>query len=1459
MTHRRHPHDAPARPDAPQPEEQPPAVEAFAVVGIGASAGGLEACRRLVRALPGETGIAFVLIQHLDPDHDSLMAELLSSSTGMVVQQAADGMIVAPDHLYVIPPGAYLSVADGALRLSQPLARHGARLPVDFFLNSLALAYGPRAVGMILSGTGSDGSIGIKAIKAHGGLVIVQDPEEASYDGMPRNAVRTGAVDMVLPLGAMALAVLDKARSLAKELPAGGRGDAVPVQGVLQDVIALLRVRTAHDFTLYKLGTLERRVERRMVLAGIAAPDMDRYLGLLKGDTAELDLLAKDLLINVTSFFRDPKVFALLAEEIIPDLVAAHPSDEPIRIWVAGCSSGEEAYSLVMLFHEHFAASQAKIKLQVFASDVDGEAIATAREGLYPESITEEVSPDRLSRFFIKEGRGYRVVPELRTAVVFTVQDILIDPPFSRLDMVACRNLLIYLLPEAQNRVFALFHFALRKNGVLLLGNAESVKDSDDRFAVVSKTARLYRHAGRHRPGDHRFAVSPREVSRGIAPTRMIGPQSRQTVLADLCRRLVMESHAPAAVLINRKNECLFSLGPTDRFLHVAPGHSTHDLLAMALPAMRSRLRTAIQRAVPGARRIVVPGGTIERDGYDVAFDIDAQSFTNEGEELVLVCFVETMRHEVIRVRSQATDDPGPEAALEAELEVTRAELQAAVHDLEISGEEQKAINDEASSLNEELQSTNEELLTSKEELQSLNEELTALNTQLHEALDGQRTTSNDLQNVLNSTNVATIFLDTDLHIRFFTPATRALFNVIPGDIGRPLADLKSVSADGALLSDARTVLQEHQPIEREIEAQSGTWYIRRVLPYRTEDAGVEGVVITFVDSTERRRTAEALEAAKREAELASVTKSRFLAAASHDLRQPLQSLSLMGGVLSRKIRDGRTEEALALVNRLDETSSAMSGMLNALLDITQIDGGTVAVEMSHFPIGDLLDRIRSEFIDQADQQGLSLRVVHCSMVIHPDRHLLGQMIRNIVANALKYTRSGTILLGCRRRHGVLRIEIWDTGIGIAPHELGAIFNEYHQIDNGTRERNRGLGLGLSIVQRLATFLGHRVRVRSQLGKGSVFSIEVKLPQSGSLAGVAQDSHIAEGGGAGNSGSILIVEDDPEVRELLEILLTDEGHHTTVAADGAAALTVLAQGMIRPDLLLADYNLPDGFTGLQLAARMRETLHHDIPVIILTGDMSPELNREIVRQGCVQLNKPVKVKELTQTIQSVLPARTDRARPAAVIENNPNDPPTICVVDDDPQICEAMRAMFDRDGKNVEVYPSAEAFLRGFRPGRQTCLLIDAYLPGMSGLDLLARLQDGGHMPPAIMITGHSDVQMVVQAMKAGAVDFIEKPVGRDELVAAVEQALDHARDASKVVARQEEAAGHIASLTPRQREIMEMVLAGHPSKNIAADLDISQRTVENHRAEIMRRTGVKSLPALARLAISARPAETLQ
>ncbi len=1165
---------------------------AFPIVGLGASAGGLEAFRKLLDGLAVDSGMAFVLIQHLDPTHQSLMVDLLAGHTKMPVQQAADGMRIERDHVYFIPPGVYLSIGGGALRLSQPRERHGARMPFDFFLRSLAEECGERAICVVLSGTGADGSLGLKAIKERNGLVIAQDPADAGYDGMPRSAIATKAVDLVLPVAKIPEILAKYGSEMYLK---GARNDALARDQApdgLAEVIEILRTKTAHDFTLYKPGTLQRRIERRRAMSGAA--DSGRYIAMLRQNAQERELLAKDLLINVTSFFRDPPVFEFLAEKIIPDIVRAHASDQPLRIWVAGCSTGEETYSIAMLFLEELAKTGRPLKLQVFASDVDADAVSLARSGLYPEAIEADVSPARLARFFAKEDHSYRVVPALREVVVFTVQDVLADPPFSHLDLVSCRNLLIYLRPEAQEKVLLLFHFALRDTGILILGGSETVGNLSDRFEPISKTQRIYRHIGRPLPGEVDFPIV------GGTSVQVLGPPEAQKRLApgvrlgDVAQSVLLDTYAPASVLINRKYEALYYVGPTDRYLRVVAGEPSRDLLAMARDDLRNKLRAAIRQAIQQNERIVLTGAQMKRDGIAVAVSIAVQPVPRDGESLLLVSFLDEPAHaQTPRGTVDRVEDAPRVAELELELDVTRKELQSAIRDLELSGEEQKAINEEALSVNEEFQSTNEELVSSKEELQSLNEELTALNSQLQETLERQRNTSNDLQNILYSSDVATLFLDGNLNIRFFTPTARSLFSVIATDVGRPLADLTPLAADAALIPDARSVLTSLMPLRREIEAGNGTWYIRRILPYRTNDNRIEGVVITFADiseikaaerkieaaraysdsiintvrqpllvldgelnilsgndafyrtfaltaehavgrhfaaasghlaamaglrnflervrleptsagdyeiaaelpmlgrrvllmnaqtihdglageakillaiddNTDRKRVAQELEAAMRQAEQANLAKSRFLAAASHDLRQPLQTLSLLQGILARKVVGA---DALKLVTRLEETVGAMSGMLNTLLDINQLEAGTVRPEVVTFPVEYLLERLKTEFAFHAEARGLGLRVVPCGLFVQSDRRLLEQMMRNLLSNAMKYTERGRVLLGCRRRGNKLRIEVWDTGAGIPPGQLQAIFEEFHQLDNSARERDRGLGLGLAIVQRLA-------------------------------------------------------------------------------------------------------------------------------------------------------------------------------------------------------------------------------------------------------------------------------------------------------------------------------------------------------------------------------------------------------
>lgn len=1578
MTGRISPNDRPARTPANQRVSSKRKSVDFPVVALGASAGGLDAFKKFFDAMPADSGMAFVLIQHLDPNHESMMVDLLASHTPMKVQQASDGMQLERDHVYLIPPGTYLAVESGFLSLVKAKERRGARMPLDYFLQALAQECGERAICAILSGAGTDGSLGLKAIKEKGGLVIVQDPAEAAFDGMPRSAINTGGADLVLMVAKIPEALLRYGHQTY--VKASGTKSPSPdgVHEAFEAIKDLLSAQTLRDFSLYKQATLQRRIERRMAMAGVESSA--RYLQILHEDSAERDQLAKDLLINVTHFFRDPAALDLLAETVIPELVRQASPDQPLRVWVPGCSTGEEAYSIAMLFLEQIAAAKRGIRLQVFASDIDPDCVAFARNGIYPESIEAGVASTRLARFFIKDEHTYQVVRELRETIVFTRHNLLSDPPFSLLDLICCRNLLIYFGPEAQRKALSLFHFALRKGSFLFLGSSETVGNIGERFEPISKTHRIYRRIGHSRPSDVEFPAGTRGIVQ--LPTRGIAQETpaRRPGFRELAQRALLEAYAPASVLINDRREGLYYFGSADRYLKLASGEATRDVVAMARDGLRAKLLSAIQGASADHAPVAVSGAQMRRDGNSIGVGITVRPVENSGGEgLFLVSFNDDPAVMLGSVEPfDSATDASRVAQLEQELEATREDLQSAIRDLEITTEEHRAIHEEAMSVSEEFQSTNEELETSKEELQSLNEELTVLNSQLHETVEQQRATFNDLQNILNSTDVATIFLDGDLNIRFFTPSAKSLFNVIASDVGRPLADLTHRLEDNDLLPDARAVLAGQAPIRREVKVDGVRWFMRSVLHYQSDDSGIAGVVITFadiaeikaaeqeteaarayldniiatirqplvvldeqlrvisasssfysifavkpdeligrrlleaadhldvptlrdflapiqtggtplvdqeveielpgsgrrvylmnacvlrqdvpakrktlvaiVDITELKHESKALEVARSEAERANISKSRFLSAASHDLRQPLQTISLIQGMLEKRVYD---EPTLKLVQRLEDAVGTMSSMLDRLLGIDQLEAGIVRPAIVDFPIMPLLEEMKTEFTYHAASNGLDWRIVPSSLIIRSDPVLLEQIIRNLLSNAVKYTTRGKLLLGCRRRGEKLRIEVWDTGPGIPQREHQAIFQEFRQLHNPARERSKGLGLGLAIVQRLTELLGHKIEVHSRLGSGSVFSVEVPIGRT-KLGELPVPSRNESQTSTSTPSTILVVEDDPDVRELLQLVFHDEGHRTLVAEDGLEALELVTQESIVPDLVIADYNLPKALSGLGLVATLQEQLERAIPAIVLTGDISTKNLREIGRHGCVHLGKPVSVKELTRLTQRLL-AKASSTAPDSIqqlaLALKADGLPTVFVVDDDRAVRESLRDLLQENGFSVETFADGRGFLEAFRPGWQGCLLVDAVMPGMSGIELIERLKGDGHELAAVVITAHGAVPMVVQAMKAGALDFIEKPIRAKDLLAVVRRAFSQTRDASELTKSREAATLSVASLTKRQRQILDLVLAGHPSKNIAADLGISQRTVDNHRAAIMRKTGCKSLAALIRTTINA-------
>jgi len=837
----------------------PPPTPAFPVVGVGASAGGLDAFKRLLAAMPPDTGMAFVLIPHLDPRHESLMVELLSKHTTMPVAEAGDGTAVRPNHVYVIPPNADLVIEAGHLRLVPHPPRAVAATAIDGFLESLAADQQSRAVGIILSGTGSHGARGVAAIRAAGGLVLAQAPESAEHDQMPRAAIATGLVDEVRSPEAMPAALL----RLVGDASAT-RGDAIAAD--LVEILRLLRGQARHDFRGYRTAMVLRRIRRRV---GLLHLDREtRYLDYLRAHPEEAEALAGDLSIGVTSFFREPEAFEVLERVVVPDLIRRHAEaggETPVRVWVPGCASGEEAYSITILFLEQFVALGLPVRLQVFATDIDEDAIDVARAGVYPTSIAADVPAARLQRYFVKSDPDhYQISKAVREVITFAPQHLLNDAPFSRLDLISCRNVLIYLEAPVQARVIALFRFALAGGGYLMLGPAESLGGDDGHFTTISKKWRVFRRAA------NGITVPAADIPILPAPPGGThgGPRDQRprpaTALTEVLHRALLQDFAPAALLVNSRCEILSIQGPVVDYLEFPAGEPTRDLLAMARTGLRPAIRSACDDARRTPHATATVAARVKRHGAYVACAVTARRVggPNDPDGLLLVTF-----HDRPARRAETPVPAAPAMsrrsetkavrALELELQATRHDLQGTIDELQTANEELKASHEEVMSMNEELQSTNEEMETSKEELQSLNEELSTVNSQLQDKVHELDSATNDMLNLLASTDIATVFLDRELRIKRYTPPTVRLLNLLATDLGRPFADIAPRVADAALFDDCRRVIDTLAPAEALVRANQAEAYLRRVLPYRTADQRIDGVVITWIDIT-RRLAAEA-------------------------------------------------------------------------------------------------------------------------------------------------------------------------------------------------------------------------------------------------------------------------------------------------------------------------------------------------------------------------------------------------------------------------------------------------------------------------------------------------------------------------------------------------------------------------------------------------------------------------
>lgn len=831
----------------------------FPIIGVGASAGGLEALEQFLSAVPKDCGMAFVIVQHLDPTRKGVMSELLQRVTSMAVMQVKDRTAARPNCVYVIPPNKDLSLLHGVLHLLEPAAPRGLRLPIDFFFRSLAQDRKERSVGVILSGMGSDGTLGLRAIKDSAGMALVQEPETAKFDSMPRSAIEAGLADYVAPVKELAEkldAYLHRPRLIAQAEPTlDGK-----TQGSLDKVMLLLRAHSGNDFSFYKRNTLQRRIERRMGIHKIAKSSA--YVRFLQENPQELELLFKEMLIGVTNFFRDPVAWKAL-RTALPSLLASRSPGQTLRAWVPGCSSGEEAYSLAIELKEAVdkARSKTVAKIQIFATDLDRDAIERARLGVFPAAISAEVPKDLLKRYFTKVDRGYRVCKEIRNLVTFAPQNLIMDPPFTKLDILSCRNLLIYLTAEIQKKLIPLFHYSLTPGGLFFQGSAETVGDFSDLFKPVNAKARLFRRTEcALRLGQVDFPTS--FCSSPAKETVVPPPHKTSDSLQSLADRLVLDNYVKPVVLTNDKGDIFYVSGRTGKYLEPAAGKANWNLFAMA----RGGLRYAISRAFPAAlrhkNRVTLPGVKIETDSGTICVDVTIQRLNESGplQGLVTVVFTEVPPPLDTKTSGRQTRKPVHSvriAQLERELLRFQGEARAADEEMQTSQEELRSTNEELQSTNEEMQSSNEELTTSKEEIQSMNEELQTLNAELQAKVDDLSRTSNDMKNLLDSTDIATLFLDKELKVRRFTPRTTAIIKLIAADVGRPITDLASELSYPELANDARTVLRTLTAMEKTIGARSECWYTIRIMPYRTQDDKIDGVVITFADIT----VAKALEA----------------------------------------------------------------------------------------------------------------------------------------------------------------------------------------------------------------------------------------------------------------------------------------------------------------------------------------------------------------------------------------------------------------------------------------------------------------------------------------------------------------------------------------------------------------------------------------------------------------------
>lgn len=1251
------PASPPEKPEKPEKPGKPEKRDELFVVGLGASAGGIRALKSYFSNTPAKSGIAYVVILHLSPEHDSKLAEVLQVAGPMPVTQVRDRVRIEPDHVYVIPPNQSLSMNEGLLMLSEMTKIEERRAPVDTFFRALAEAKKSHAACIILSGTGADGSLGLKRVKELGGLALVQDPSEAEFNDMPRHAIATGLIDYVLPVAEMPAQILayrDKLRSV--RVPVLPQEQRAPDEAAVRDILMLLRVRSGHDFANYKRPTVMRRIRRRITVNGLN--DLKDYAQYLHDHPEEVQELLKDLLISVTNFFRDQDAFAALKSEVIPRIFDDKGQEESVRVWVPGCATGEEAYSLAMLLAEHTAELFDRPSIQIFATDIDERALAVAREGFYTETATADIPPEYLRRFFVKEMDGYRVRKDLREMILFAVHNVLKDPPFSHIDMISCRNLLIYLNRNAQDHLMQTFHFSLETDGFLFLGSSESADGLGDLFQTIDKDYRVYQR----RPAPPRIIlptpsawIPARYMQTEKSPS--MTEQVRDWTTYSALHQKLLEQYTAPSLVIDENYDIVHMSERVGQYLQFTGGEPSYNLLKVVRPELRLELHTALFQAVQ--RRMETRTHSIPVRLDDRTQDVSVivrPVFKPEDSArgYVLVIFEEKRTQSAeAPVSPQVATVSAPETIaqqLEEEISHLRMQLRNTIEQYELQQEEQKASNEELQAMNEELRSAAEELETSKEELQSINEELTTVNQELKIKIEELSQTNNDFRNFIASTEIATIFLDRSLRVKLFTPRAREIFNLIPADINRPLLDITHKLAYDDIPADVERVLDSLQSIRREVRTRSGNWYDMRILPYRTTEDRIDGVVVTFIDINSRKKAEEEREQllAREQTALAASkqahrVKDEFLAVLSHELKNPLNVILVNAELLLRLPET--SSKAREAAQKIRQTALAQARMIDDLLDLSRMQTGKYTINFQPVELTPLIADAVESVRNEAAAKGIRLDVDlgREPLVVKGDSVRIQQVAWNLLNNAIKYTpNNGTIRLTIEKEGGAAVLSVEDSGQGIEPEFLPHIFEMFRQADSSTTRRKGGMGIGLALTKQLVELHGGSIEATSHgSNQGTRFTVrlplsDAQMPQTGSARTSSQPEHRTNLAGL----NILVVDDMPETVETLHDLLETEGATVQMAISAAEALRLIKKTNF--DLVITDIAMPD-MDGYEMLARLRKQLQtYSLPVIALTGYGREDDIRQALSSGFVaHLKKPVTLDELIRAVGEAIGSRAE--------------------------------------------------------------------------------------------------------------------------------------------------------------------------------------------------------------------------